>query len=307
MRKKMFLSSLFGGAALLCCPLFSSAQTISTNDEKQVLGSFPSTPIEEKSPPLFYEITQIDSTTYSSTKQHIKREQKKYSLQSCEGHSFRVSQLYAPLLLVGLGAVGTLEEGWLKRQQIKLSHLLNGHKDWKKKRFDDWLQYAPMTMYQGLALFPRMSHAHNLRDRLLLHATATLLLASTVNLSKHTISEWRPDESANNSFPSGHTSTAFVGAELTRLEYGNWAGITAYGIATTVGVMRMYNRRHWFNDLLAGAGIGILSARAAYWLLPWQKRLLGWTDGSLKKQSLLVCPSYNFVEKRPLLGLYFSF
>jgi membrane-associated phospholipid phosphatase len=37
----------------------------------------------------------------------------------------------------------------------------------------------------------------------------------------------------------------------------------------------MYNERHWLNDVLAGAGIGILSAKAAYWLLPWERRHLG--------------------------------
>ena len=61
-----------------------------------------------------------------------------------------------------------------------------------------------------------------------------------------------------------------------RMEYGNAWGLGAYTIAATVGILRMYNNRHWLNDVLAGAGIGILSAKAALWLLPLEKRLLGW-------------------------------
>ena len=35
-------------------------------------------------------------------------------------------------------------------------------------------------------------------------------------------------------------------------------------MATTVGVMRVLNNRHWVSDVLAGAGIGILSTNLAY-------------------------------------------
>ena len=50
-----------------------------------------------------------------------------------------------------------------------------------------------------------------------------------------------------NSFPSGHTANAFCGAELMRIEYGNWVGLAGYAVAVTTGVMRMYNERHWWN------------------------------------------------------------
>ena len=31
----------------------------------------------------------------------------------------------------------------------------------------------------------------------------------------------------------------------------------------------MYNNRHWLTDVAAGAGIGILSTKIAYWLYPF--------------------------------------
>ena len=72
-----------------------------------------------------------------------------------------------------------------------------------------------------------------------------------------------------NSFPSGHTYIAFVGAETLRKEYGEeypWLAVAGYAVATLVGTMRIYNDRHWAGDVLAGAGLGILSVNITYWI-----------------------------------------
>jgi hypothetical protein len=34
-----------------------------------------------------------------------------------------------------------------------------------------------------------------------------------------------------------------------------------------------FGGRHWFNDVLAGAGFGILSARVGYWMLPLNRHI----------------------------------
>lgn len=107
--------------------------------------------------------------------------------------------------------------------------------------------------------------------------TAYALMGITVNTFKHTTSVMRPDETTRNSFPSGHTATAFLGAELLRREYWNvspWIGVAGYAVAAGTGFFRMYNNRHWFTDVIAGAGVGvgILSVEAAYWLYPFISR-----------------------------------
>lgn len=94
-----------------------------------------------------------------------------------------------------------------------------------------------------------------------------------VNGTKYFVDEKRPDSSAQNSFPSGHTATVFMGAELVRSEYGIGYGIGAYLVAGGVAFLRLYNDRHWLNDVVAGAGFGILSARIGYWLLPVNRKL----------------------------------
>lgn len=78
---------------------------------------------------------------------------------------------------------------------------------------------------------------------------------------KYVVDEERPDGRAHNSFPSGHTATAFNGAELVRYEYGTWWGVGAYGLATAVGLSRVYHKRHYIWDVGAGALFGVLSAR----------------------------------------------
>lgn len=93
-------------------------------------------------------------------------------------------------------------------------------------------------------------------------------MALFVNSIKYTAKEMRPDGSTRNSWPSGHTATAFVGATILHKEYGltrsPWYSVAGYGMATATGVMRVLNNRHWVSDVLSGAGVGIMSGELAY-------------------------------------------
>jgi membrane-associated phospholipid phosphatase len=51
-------------------------------------------------------------------------------------------------------------------------------------------------------------------------------------------------------------------------------GIVAYTCATTVGFLRMYNNRHWFSDVVCGAGVGILASRLSFWAFDKIKQCL---------------------------------
>ena len=99
-------------------------------------------------------------------------------------------------------------------------------------------------------------------------AMSYAIMAGFVNGIKYTAKEMRPDGSTANSWPSGHTATAFVGATILHKEYGltrsPWYSIAGYGVATATGVMRVLNNRHWVSDVLSGAGIGIMSTELAY-------------------------------------------
>ena len=185
---------------------------------------------------------------------------------------FKISKLIAPASLVGVGAICAFTpalQGWID-QPVKdwaISH--NGGKDLK---FDDYLQFAPLAGY-GLAAVCGAGE-HGIWEQALAGATAFLFMFGTVHGLKYATVRTRPNGSSR-SFPSGHTATAFMGAELIRLEYGPWWGLAAYGVACTTAFFRVWNNWHWTTDLLAGAGIGILSANAAYWLLPLERKLFG--------------------------------
>ena len=131
------------------------------------------------------------------------------------------------------------------------------------------------TQFSGIALTAGLKMAgvegRSSWPRLFASSMASYaVMATLVNSIKYTTSEMRPDGSTRNSWPSGHTATAFVGATILHKEYGltrsPWYSVAGYSLATATGVMRVLNNRHWVSDVLSGAGIGILSTELAYGL-----------------------------------------
>lgn len=164
----------------------------------------------------------------------------------------------------------------LKNARFEVRDYLDEWRGDHRVTVDDYLQYVPLGAVYGLSMLGADAK-HGYVDRTLEFATSYVALGLMVNAIKYTVREPRPDGSARNSFPSGHTATTFMGAELVRIEYGDdspWYSVGAYTIAAAVGVLRVYNERHWFTDVFAGAGIGILSARIGYWLLPYTRKAM---------------------------------
>lgn len=189
-------------------------------------------------------------------------------------YNFKYKQLILPTILIGTGILG-LTSDWVEYQNHEFRDELTENID-AKITFDDFSQYAPFVSVYGLNLCG-VKGEHCVRDYTAILATSYILMGITVNVLKFTTRERRPDNSTYNSFPSGHTATAFMGAELLRHEYRNvspWIGIAGYAVAAGTGFFRMYNNRHWFTDVIAGAGIGILSAKASYWLFPYISKKL---------------------------------
>jgi membrane-associated phospholipid phosphatase len=113
-----------------------------------------------------------------------------------------------------------------------------------------------------------------------LHAAESILLADLVTGAiKVVAGRARPEVDVNNprdfqlfrgwkgsafqSFPSGHTTSAFAFAATMSSELARWqpgtrwtAGPIFYTGAALVGASRMYNNKHWASDVLAGAAIG---------------------------------------------------
>lgn len=142
---------------------------------------------------------------------------------------------------------------------------------------DNYLQYGPALAWVGLSVAGVKGQSRPL-DRALLGGLAYGISTGVVLGLKHATHELRPDGSNRYSFPSGHTTNAFTGASLLHREFSGvspWIPVGGYAMATSTGLLRMTNDRHWVSDVLVGAGIGLLSAEVAYRLYPWLKRKLG--------------------------------
>lgn len=69
------------------------------------------------------------------------------------------------------------------------------------------------------------------------------------------------------SFPSGHTSNTFAVATTLVLELGDeapWLPFLVYPLAGWTGVTRILDEKHYFTDVVAGAALGIFSARVIH-------------------------------------------
>ena len=136
-----------------------------------------------------------------------------------------------------------------------------------KTHIDDYSQFFGPVMTTGLKI-AGVEGRSDWGRYLASTAMSYGIMAGFVNGIKYTAKEMRPDGSTANSWPSGHTATAFVGATILHKEYGltrsPWYSVAGYGVATATGVMRVLNNRHWVSDVLSGAGIGIMSTELAY-------------------------------------------
>jgi membrane-associated phospholipid phosphatase len=85
--------------------------------------------------------------------------------------------------------------------------------------------------------------------------------AATTGGLKLAIHKPRPDGSDAHSFPSGHTSIAFQSASFIHFRHGLAVAVPAYAVASFVGLSRVQARRHFFEDVVVGFAIGVLSSR----------------------------------------------
>lgn len=171
--------------------------------------------------------------------------------------AYRITYIGVPLVVAGL-VVQERDHGF--------RHLRNDYVPSFRFRYDDYLQYTPAALMLGLKIGGVRGRSSWGR-MLVSDAFSVALMAGAVNSLKYTCRMPRPDGSNNKSFPSGHTATAFMAATMLHKEYGPrspWYSIAGYSMATVTGVSRMLNNKHWFSDVLVGAGIGILSVELGY-------------------------------------------
>lgn len=165
-------------------------------------------------------------------------------------------------------------------------------------RIDDYTQWAPAgIMFAADALGGNATNIPS--TQFAYFGMSTLTNTIIVHGLKRLIGRTRPYGGVH-SFPSGHTSQAFVAARTLWHEYkdsNRWVASSGYLFATATGILRMTNNRHWFTDVLVGAGIGMLVTDLIY---AWDP-LKNWKGFKVGKSSLI--PSLGQQEGYYTAGL----
>ncbi|PWJ59830.1 PAP2 superfamily protein [Dyadobacter jejuensis] len=139
---------------------------------------------------------------------------------------------------------------------------------------DEYLTWAPGMVSLGLAA-SGVKGRHKLGDQLILAILSNVIAQGATQSLKRLVTEQRPNGADYQSFPSGHTTTAFANATILHQEYGQQSvlySLGGYGTATAVGAMRIMNHHHWLSDVLVGAGIGIAATKVVYISYPWLQK-----------------------------------
>lgn len=173
---------------------------------------------------------------------------------------FQMAYVGVPLVVAGVATQGAAS--------MRFKELRDTYASDFDYPYDDYLQVVPGIAavilktcgVKGRSSWPRF---------IVSGAFSGVLTFGIVQGLKYSVGTLRPDGSTRNSFPSGHTATAFMAAHMLHKEYGNvspWISVGGYTVATAVGISRILNNRHWISDVLAGAGIGILSVELGYFI-----------------------------------------
>ena len=125
--------------------------------------------------------------------------------------------------------------------------------------------YPNMLYFAGMGLHGFFASDRNSYGRAAHMFKATIYAGLTATVLKYAVREPRPDNhKEKNSFPSGHTTTAFAFATVVATQHEWYWGMLALGGAALTGYSRMNDGRHFLHDVTAGMTIGISYGLGTY-------------------------------------------
>lgn len=146
--------------------------------------------------------------------------------------------------------------------QMKNNHL-NFH-----THADDYLMWEPSASLYVMDAF-KVKTKHTFKEHLLLDAGSIVITGGIGYVMRQVSGHISAYNSQGTEFPSGHTANAFRGAEIIHQELKDDHKLLSYSgylVATSVGVLRIYNKDHLLTEVLAGAALGMLSTKLTYWI-----------------------------------------
>jgi hypothetical protein len=199
---------------------------------------------------------------------------------------------YVPGIIAVTYGVIALSEGPLKNLDKYVAEKRNERRPDFHTTVDDFLRYAPFLVVYGFDAIG-INSKNNFKDKTSMVVLSGTIAYVTTGLVKELANKHRPNQTDFRSFPSGHATISFVGAEIINQEFGHlspWYSIAGYTLASATSVLRIYNNEHWFSDVVAGAGVGILSAKVTYFMFPLLKRMI---LGNKNKTQYTLVPAYH--------------
>ncbi len=224
----------------------------------------------------------------------------KYEKQNLSSKKTLFTKRIIPVALIATGILLSTSD-FEKSLQKNLRNTIGNDFNYS---MDDYTRYAPVVQLYAADILGAQSKNHWFDQ------TKNLILSSIISngastMLKKEVYKERPGSHGNNSthansFPSGHTTTAFTTATVLFEEFIDTNPVLAYSgyaFAIATGSLRMMNNAHYLSDVLVGAGIGILATRLVYHF----DHLIAWNPFK-KSDSIAFAPQFS----NDGIGFYFS-
>ncbi|MBF9140037.1 phosphatase PAP2 family protein [Hymenobacter properus] len=218
-----------------------------------------------------------------------------HSTRPAHGTRAALLRVAVPSVLIGVGVLAhspKVNQTLCQAKQDFQAETQEMFRGFNAYGIDDYTRHVPLAMAYGM-----MATGHR-GERTAVGFTLIYLVAheldeGVVSHLKRYTAEPRPyNPQELTSFPSSHTSQAFLTATLLHEQYGRqypWLSVSGYAVATATGAMRVLGNKHWATDVLAGAAIGFLSAETVWHAYPALTKLLP----QKLAHKLLLVPSYS--------------
>jgi hypothetical protein len=212
-------------------------------------------------------------------------------------YKLNLKDLIVPASLITIGALASHTD---KYRDILPITRPNPHD--RKTPVDD---IAQLAVAPSLFIFDALGdEKHHPVDQFFVSVMSYGIMVLPVRYIKDHYPSPRP-YGGNNSFPSGHTATAFIGSHVIYKEFKDsnpWIAYSGYAMGAFVAGSRVAHDKHWVSDVLAGAGIAMLSTELAYLIYFPIKNFI--TDKANKRfgNNIILSP----IVQTNTLGLNFS-
>jgi len=199
-----------------------------------------------------------------------------------------LKQSIVPLALIGSGLIINYSGGTIGKENLQ-DQIVGESPDFHTNA-DDFLLFVPaLTMYTADILKVKSQNDAFTQTKILaISLVATNVLTFGI---KELSNETRPNGEDESSFPSGHTSNAFVMATVLFHEFKQTKPVLAYSgflFASATGALRVLNNEHWVSDVLVGAGLGIIVTDLVYRFEP----LKNWNPLKNDRITTFISPTY---------------